>query len=70
MSVAEITSAIDRLSPKQRAKISAHLRRRFCEETPERRRELSAIMREMDTGKKFTLAQLTEMDEQLRRNGK
>lgn len=70
MSVTEITSAIDRLSPAERAQITAHLRRRFCEDTPERRRELSQMMAEMDEGKKVTLAQLREKDDQLRRNGR
>ena len=70
MSVAEITSAIDRLSPRERAKVSVYLQRRFCEDTPARRRELSRIMDEMAAGKKFNLAQLTAKDEQLRTKGK
>jgi hypothetical protein len=69
MSVAQITSAIDRLSPAELAQVSAHLRRRFCEDTPERRREISKIMAEMDAGKKFSLTDLKRKDEELRRSG-
>jgi hypothetical protein len=58
MSLADITSAIDRLTPEERAKISLHLRRRFCEDTPARRKELSAIHDEMEAGKQVSLAEL------------
>jgi len=58
MSVAEVTKAIDKLSPEEKALVVAHLRERFCEDTPERRKELSQIRDEMDAGKKATLAEL------------
>lgn len=66
MSLAETTSAIDHLSPEERTLVSTYLRRRFCADTPERRRELSEIMDEMDAGKKFTLSQLRRTDEGLK----
>jgi hypothetical protein len=58
VSLAEITSAIDRLSAEERAKVALHLRRRFCEETPSRRKELSALRDEMEAGKQVSLAEL------------
>jgi hypothetical protein len=58
MSLAEITSAIDRLSAEERAKVSLHLRRRFCEDTPGRRKELSDIRDEMEAGKQISLDEL------------
>lgn len=62
MSPAEINSAIDRLSPEERLAVSMHLRRRFCEDSPERSEEISAIMDEMEAGNQFTLVQLRELD--------
>jgi hypothetical protein len=70
MSVTEITSAIDRLSPEERAVVVAHLRRRFSEDTPAARRELSQIMGEMDAGKKFSMNDLRRRDAELRKEGK
>jgi len=70
MSVAEITSAIDRLTPEERAEVEMYLRRRFCEDTPERRRELSEIADEMDAGQKFSLSDLKKIHEERLAKGK
>lgn len=58
MSVTEIKTAIDRMTPEEREAVSAHLRRKRWEDTPERRAELSRIMDEMDAGKKVSLEEL------------
>lgn len=58
MSLAEITSAIDRLSPEERMEVAAHLRRRFCEDTPARRQELSEVRDRMEAGEQVSLVEL------------
>ena len=70
MSVAEITSAIDRLSPEERVEVSVYLRRRFCEDTPERRQELAEIADEMEAGRKYSLEDLKKIHEELLAKGK
>jgi len=57
MSVAEIKAAIDRLKPREQEEISRYLRLRRWD-TPAGRRELAAIMDEMDRGKKVSLEEL------------
>ncbi len=59
MSVAEIKSAIDRMSRAELDAVSAHLRqRRWLQDGPEQREELATIMGEMDAGKKYSLGEL------------
>ena len=70
MSLAEITSAIDRLSPEERAAVSLHLRRRWPDDTPERRAELTAIRDEMEQGRRVTLADLKKRHEELSAHGR
>ncbi len=70
MSVAEINSAIDRLTPEERARVSAHLRERFCSDSPERSRELGGIMEDMDVGRRFTVAELRQKDSELKDQGR
>ena len=70
MSLAEITSAIDRLSAEERAVVSAHLRRRFLEDSPERRTELAAIRDDMEQGRRFTLGELKKRHEELAAEGR
>jgi hypothetical protein len=70
MSVAEITSAIDRLTPEERVAVKLHLRRRTSEDTPERRRELAQIMAEMDAGRKLTMADFRQRDAELSAQGR
>jgi hypothetical protein len=60
MSVAEIQKEITALSPGKRrsvVKYIAHLKR---QDSAARKRKLSRIMREMDAGKKNTMAQVEE----------
>ncbi len=60
MSVVELQKEFTALSPGKRrsvAKFIAHLKR---QDSPARKRELSRIMREMDAGKKYTMAQVEE----------
>ena len=58
MSVVELQKKIGRLSPRERrsvAKFVTYLERR---ESPARKRDLARINREMDTGRKYTQAQV------------
>lgn len=71
MSLAEIKSAIDRLTREELDAVSAHLReRRWLEDSPARRAELAEIRDEMEQGRRHTLAELKQRHDELLAEGK
>jgi hypothetical protein len=58
MSVAELQKRIGKLSPGKRRALAKYTRFLERQDTPSRRQRLSQITKEMDAGKKYTLAQV------------
>ena len=60
MSVAELQKTIAKLPPGQRRVVAGFVARIKRHNTPAGQRRLTQIMREMDAGNKFTMAQVEE----------
>jgi hypothetical protein len=65
MTMLELKQKVSRLSPRQRRELNAYMIR-LRHETPEWRSAASRRMREMDAGKKVTVA---ELQQRMRRRG-
>lgn len=68
MSLAEVKSAIDKLSDFEKMYLQAYLHHKN-ESLADRRAELSRRMRELDEGKGFTLEQIEEIHRRLEADG-
>jgi len=61
MSVAELTKSISRLTPEQQAVVVRFVSKVRRSSSPPRRRQLSATMRAMNAGKKYSQVQVDEI---------
>ena len=69
MSLAEIKEQVDKLTPAEKAELEAYLRTRTDKDFAARRERVSAIMREMDVGRKFSRSDLENVDRKLTERG-
>lgn len=70
MSLAELETAIDALSPEERLKLYKSLGQRLFDINDERRARWSEIMREMDKGNKVTAAEFEARHKALESQGR
>jgi predicted transcriptional regulator len=69
MSLAELKREVDRLSDAERRELESYLRERADKNVDARRERVSAIMREMDAGRKFSRSDLERVDRELTERG-
>lgn len=69
MSLAELKREVDRLSDAERRELESYLRERADKNVEARRERVSAIMREMDAGRKFSRSDLERVDRELTERG-
>ena len=69
MSLAEIKQQVDKLTPAEKAELEEYLRTRTDKDFVARRERVTAIMREMDGGRKFSPTDLENVDRALTERG-
>jgi predicted transcriptional regulator len=69
MSLVELKREVDRLSDAERRELESYLRERADKNVEARRERVSAIMREMDAGRKFSRSDLERVDRELTERG-
>jgi hypothetical protein len=69
MSLAELKREVDRLSDTERRELESYLRERADKNLEARRERVSAIVREMDAGRKFSRSDLERVDRELTERG-
>lgn len=69
MSIAEIKREVDRLSDAELRELESYLRERVDKDFSARRERVSAIMHEMDAGRKFSRGDLEKVDRDLTERG-
>ena len=65
MSLAEIKQHVDKLTPEEKAELWRYLQNGAEEALAARRARVSATMREMDAGRKYSAADLERIDREL-----
>jgi hypothetical protein len=69
MSLAEIKREVERLSAAEQRELETYLRERADKNLAARRERVSATMREMDAGRKYSRADLERVDGELTKRG-
>lgn len=69
MSLAELKREVDRLSEEERRELEEYLRGGAGRDLETRRERVSALMREMDAGRKFSRKDLERVDRELNERG-
>jgi hypothetical protein len=69
MTVEELKSGLEHSTPEERAYLAAFLKHLSRKDDPAYRSELTTLNKEIDEGKKFTLAQVKRLDETLKSEG-
>lgn len=69
MSLVEIKREVDRLSDEEKRELATYLRTQTDRDFNARRERVSAIMREMDAGRKFSRSDLERVDRELTERG-
>lgn len=69
MSLAELKQQVDQLTAAEKAELEIYLRSGSDKDFAARRERVSAVMREMDAGRKFSRADLEKTDRELTARG-